>query len=59
MQCYPNSFQGLFLKCQIYIKQNISNKALVLLNKAYTLLKKNKDNNNFQEIKLLKLRGKC
>ena len=59
LQCYPNSFQGLFLKCQIYIKQNISNKALVLLNKAYTLLKKNEDTDNLQEIKLLKLRGKC
>ena len=59
LQCYPNSFQGLFLKCQIYLKQNISNKALVLLNKAYTLLKKNEDTDNLQEIKLLKLRGKC
>ena len=59
LNCYPNSFQGLFLKCQIYLKQNISNKALVLLNKAYSLLKKNEDPDNLQEIKLLKLKGKC
>ena len=59
LKCFPNSFQGLFLKCQIYLKQNISNKALVLLNKAYSLLKINEDPDNSQKIKILKLKGKC
>ena len=59
LKCYPNSFQGYFLKCQIYLKQNVSNKALVLLNKANSLLKKNEDPDNQQEIKILKLKGKC
>ena len=59
LKCFPNSFQGLFLKCQIYLKQNMSNKALVLLNKAYSLLKNNEDPENVQKIKILKLKGKC
>lgn len=59
LKCFPNSFQGFFLKCQIYQKQNMVNKALVLLHKADSLLKKSDDPGFVQEIKILKLKGKC
>ena len=59
LKCFPNSFQGFFLKCQIYLKQNMPNKALVLLNKTYSLLKNNGDPENLETKKILKLKGKC
>ena len=37
----------------------MANKCLVLLHKAYSLLKKGDDPDNLQEIKILKLKGKC
>ena len=59
LKCYPNSFEGFFLKCQIYTKLYRGNKALVLLNKVLYLLNKENDIDHLQEIKILNYRGKC
>ena len=59
LKCYPNSFEGFFLKCQIYTKLYRGNKALVLLNKVLLLLDKENDFDHLMEIKILNNRGKC
>ena len=59
LKCYPNSFEGFFLKCQIYTKLYRGNKALVLLNKVLSLLNKENDIEHLMEIKILNNRGKC
>ena len=59
LKCYPNSFEGFFIKCQIYTKLYRGNKALVLLNKVLTLLNKENDVEHLMEIKILNYRGKC
>ena len=59
LKCYPNSFEGFFLKCQIYTKLYRGNKALVLLNKVLSLLNKENDVEHLMEIKILNNRGKC
>jgi tetratricopeptide (TPR) repeat protein len=59
LKCYPNSFEGFFLKCQIYTKLYRGNKALVLLNKVLVLLDKENDIDHLMEIKILNYRGKC
>ena len=59
LKCFPNSFEGYYIKSQIYTKLYRGNKALVLLNKALSLLKKQEDPENIQEMKILNCRGKC
>ena len=59
LQSYPNSFDGFYIKSQIYTKLYRGNKALVLLNKALSLLKQQEDPDHIQEIKILNCRGKC
>ena len=59
LKCYPNSFEGFFIKCQIYTKLYRGNKALVLLNKVLLLLDKENDIDHLMEIKILNNRGKC
>ena len=59
LKCFPNSFEGYYIKSQIYTKLYRGNKALVLLNKALTLLKNQEDLDHIQEMKILNCRGKC
>ena len=59
LKAYPNSFDGYYIKSQIYTKLYIGNKALVLLNKALSLLKQQDDPEHTQELKILNCRGKC
>ncbi len=59
LKSFPNSFNGFYIKSQIYTKLYRGNKALVLLNKALSLLKVQDDPDHIQEIKILNCRGKC
>ena len=59
LKSFPNSFDGFYIKCQLYTKLYRGNKALVLLNKALSLLKQREDPDHIQEIKILNCRGKC
>ena len=59
LKSFPNSFDGYYIKSQLYTKLYRGNKALVLLNKALSLLEKQDDPGHIQEIKILNCRGKC